>query len=143
MSDTAVFDPTEVEQFAGQLMSIYTGTMLNYMIDIGHRTGLFTAAANGAATSQDLADRAGLTERYVREWLAAMVTGTHLRLRPLDRRVHDARRSCRRADRCRHEPRPDGRARARTSASTCTKSRARSARAAACRTPSTAPSSPT
>ena len=74
MSDTAVFDPAEVEQFAGQLMSIYTGTMLNYMIDIGHRTGLFTAAANGAATSQDLADRAGLTERYVREWLAAMVT---------------------------------------------------------------------
>jgi len=44
------------------------------MIDIGHRTGLFTAAA-GAATSEELADRAGLTERYVREWLGAMVTG--------------------------------------------------------------------
>jgi SAM-dependent methyltransferase len=74
MSDTAVLDPAEVEQFAGQLMAIYTGTMLNYMIDVGHRTGLFSAAAEGAATSQELADRAGLTERYVREWLAAMVT---------------------------------------------------------------------
>lgn len=74
MTDTATLNPTDVEQFAGQLMSIYTGSMLNYMIDIGHRTGLFTAAARGPATSQDLADRAGLTERYVREWLGAMVT---------------------------------------------------------------------
>ena len=49
--------------------------MLNYMIDIGHRTGLFVAAARGPATSEELADRAGLTERYVREWLGAMVTG--------------------------------------------------------------------
>ncbi len=74
MTDTATLDPADVEQFAGQLMSIYTGSMLNYMIDIGHRTGLFTAAARGPATSQDLAGRAGLTERYVREWLGAMVT---------------------------------------------------------------------
>jgi SAM-dependent methyltransferase len=45
------------------------------MIDIGHRTGLIAAAAEGPATSEALADRAGLTERYVREWLGAMVTG--------------------------------------------------------------------
>jgi SAM-dependent methyltransferase len=50
--------------------------MLSYMIDIGHRTGLFAAAAGGEqATSDGLADRAGLNERYVREWLGAMVTG--------------------------------------------------------------------
>ena len=49
--------------------------MLNYMIDIGHRTSLFSAAATGPATSEELAARAGLTERYVREWLGAMVTG--------------------------------------------------------------------
>ncbi len=75
MTETAVFDPTEMEQFAGQLVSIYAGSMLNYMIDIGHRTGLFTAAGQGPATSQELADRAGLHERYVREWLGSMVTG--------------------------------------------------------------------
>ena len=75
MTETAVFDPTEMEQFAGQLVSIYAGSMLNYMIDIGHRTGLFAAAAQGPATSQELADRAGLQERYVREWLGSMVTG--------------------------------------------------------------------
>jgi SAM-dependent methyltransferase len=74
-TSTTATDPAKVEQFLGRLISIYTGSMLNYMIDIGHRTGLFTAATAGPATSQVLADRAGLTERYVREWLAAMVTG--------------------------------------------------------------------
>jgi SAM-dependent methyltransferase len=37
--------------------------------------GLFEAAAQGPATSQELAERAGLDERYVREWLGAMTTG--------------------------------------------------------------------
>ncbi len=68
-------DGEKVQQFLGQLVSIYTGSMLSYMIDIGHRTGLFAAAARGPATSAELAERAGLTERYVREWLGAMVTG--------------------------------------------------------------------
>ena len=76
MTTTATeLDGEKVEQFLAQLLSIYTGSMLNYMIDIGHRTGLFVAAARGAATSEELADRAGLSERYVREWLGAMVTG--------------------------------------------------------------------
>lgn len=66
---------TSTDEFAGRLMSIYTGAMLNYMIDIGHRTGLFAALAAGGGTSQQLADRAGLHERYVREWLGAVATG--------------------------------------------------------------------
>ena len=73
--DGAPVDPGEIEAFLGRLTSIYAGSMLSYMIDIGHRTGLFTAAAAAPATSEALAERAGLTERYVREWLGAMVTG--------------------------------------------------------------------
>ncbi|HUO49611.1 MAG TPA: class I SAM-dependent methyltransferase [Acidimicrobiales bacterium] len=69
------FDPAKVEAFAGRLMPILTGGLLSYMVDIGHRTGLFAAAAQGPATSQGLADRAGLQERYVREWLGAVTTG--------------------------------------------------------------------
>jgi SAM-dependent methyltransferase len=69
------FDPQAMEAAAGKVMSIYAGAMLNYMIDIGHRTGLLATAAQGPGTSEELAARAGLTERYVREWLAAMVTG--------------------------------------------------------------------
>jgi SAM-dependent methyltransferase len=68
-------DAAKIEQFLSQLLAIYTGSMLNYMIDLGNRTGLFVAAAAGSATSEELARRAGLTERYVREWLGAMVTG--------------------------------------------------------------------
>jgi SAM-dependent methyltransferase len=68
-------DGQEAEQFLGRLMSIYTGAMLSYMIDIGDRTGLFAAAGRGTATSEELAARAGLSERYVREWLGSLVTG--------------------------------------------------------------------
>jgi SAM-dependent methyltransferase len=79
-------DGEKVEQFLARLLSIYTGSMLNYMIDIGHRTGLFTAAARGPATSDELANRAGLTERYVREWLGAMTTGEIFEYEPSTRR---------------------------------------------------------
>ncbi len=68
-------DPQTLEAAAGKVLSIYAGSMLNYMIDIGHRTGLLATACQGPGTSEELAARAGLTERYVREWLAAMVTG--------------------------------------------------------------------
>ena len=51
-----------------------TRGMITLKADLGHRTGLFAAAAEGPATSEELAARAGLQERYVREWLAALVT---------------------------------------------------------------------
>jgi winged helix-turn-helix protein/methyltransferase family protein len=63
------------EQFLGRLMDLYAGSMLTYMIDLGHRTGLLAAAAVGRGTSDDIAARGGLEERYVREWLASMVSG--------------------------------------------------------------------
>jgi SAM-dependent methyltransferase len=65
----------DIEAFAGRLTSIYAGSMLTYMIDLGHRTGLFGALAAGPGTSDSIAGRAGLTERYVREWLGAMTAG--------------------------------------------------------------------
>ena len=73
--DMVTLDESRIEAFAEQLFGFYTGGMLTYLIDIGHRTGLFAAAAQGPATSAQLADRAGLHERYIREWLGAMVTG--------------------------------------------------------------------
>ena len=52
------------------------GASVALMLDVGRRVGLFEAlAATGAATSETLATRAGLNERYVREWLGAMVCG--------------------------------------------------------------------
>ena len=68
-------DRKRVQEFARKLFGHYTSGILTMMVDIGHRTGLFEAAAKGAGTSQQIADRAGLNERYVREWLGAMATG--------------------------------------------------------------------
>ncbi|MCE3549920.1 methyltransferase domain-containing protein [Pseudonocardia sp. RS11V-5] len=74
-ADTDVPNRRAVREFARHLFGVYTAGGLTMMIDLGHRTGLFEAAARGPATSAELAERAGLQERYVREWLGAMVTG--------------------------------------------------------------------
>jgi SAM-dependent methyltransferase len=68
-------DRKRVQEFARSLFSHYTSSMLTLMVDIGHKSGLFEAAAKGPGTSEQIADRAGLNERYVREWLGAMATG--------------------------------------------------------------------
>lgn len=68
-------DKQRAQQFAGRLIGIYTGSVLTKLINIGYETGLFDVAANGPGTSYQIAERAGLNERYVREWLGAMVTG--------------------------------------------------------------------
>jgi 2-polyprenyl-3-methyl-5-hydroxy-6-metoxy-1,4-benzoquinol methylase len=72
VTETAPFDPAKAEAFAGQLMGTLQGGLLSHLVDLGHRTGLFLAAAGGPGTSAEIAERAGLQERYVREWLAAM-----------------------------------------------------------------------
>lgn len=68
-------DRKRVQEFARRLFGHYTSGMLTLMVDIGHKTGLFDALAKGPGTSREIADRAGLQERYVREWLGAMATG--------------------------------------------------------------------
>ena len=62
--------------FAERMIHMMNDSMLALMVSVGHRTGLFdTMAVMPAATSAEIAARAGLNERYVREWLAAMTTG--------------------------------------------------------------------
>lgn len=72
----AEIDPAKAEAFAGQLLGTLNRGALSLMISIGHRTGLFDAmSALAPSTSAEIAACAGLNERYVREWLGAMVTG--------------------------------------------------------------------
>jgi SAM-dependent methyltransferase len=78
-------DRKRVQEFARKLFGHYTSGMLTLMVDIGDRTGLFEAAAKGAGTSEQIADRAGLDERYVREWLGAMATGGIMEFEPASR----------------------------------------------------------
>jgi SAM-dependent methyltransferase len=68
-------NPELTKQFGGRLLGIYTGGILTHLIDAGYQLGLFEASKAGPATTEELAERAGLKERYVREWLGAMTTG--------------------------------------------------------------------
>lgn len=70
------FNEVKSEQFAERMMSILNNGALNLMISIGYRTGLFDTM-NGIepSTSEQIATAAKLNERYVREWLGAMVSG--------------------------------------------------------------------
>ena len=67
-------DQVRVEVFAQRLLGHFTSSFVTYMVDLGHRTGLFEALHGEPATSAGLAARSGLQERYVREWLGAVVT---------------------------------------------------------------------
>lgn len=68
--------PKTEDEFAGQLLQTLNSAALAVMLSVGHRTRLFdTLSALPPSTSEEVALAAGLNERYVREWLAAMVTG--------------------------------------------------------------------
>jgi ubiquinone/menaquinone biosynthesis C-methylase UbiE len=64
------------EDFGQRMLSLLNDGMLDLMVSIGHKTRLFDVMAGmPPATSQEIAKSAKLNERYVREWLGAMVTG--------------------------------------------------------------------
>jgi 2-polyprenyl-3-methyl-5-hydroxy-6-metoxy-1,4-benzoquinol methylase len=70
-----VVDRTKAEAFASRLLGTLNDGALCLMVSVGHRTGLFdTMSQLPPSTSEELAARAGLNERYVREWLGAMTT---------------------------------------------------------------------
>jgi ubiquinone/menaquinone biosynthesis C-methylase UbiE len=69
-------DAAKAQAFAGGLLDTLNRASLCLMLSVGHRTGLLDVMSGmPAATSGEIAERAGLNERYVREWLGAMVTG--------------------------------------------------------------------
>jgi SAM-dependent methyltransferase len=73
---TEALDRAKVEAFAGQMIGYLNGGSVALMVSIGYHTGLIDAMSDmQPSTSAQIAERAGLNERYVREWLGAMVTG--------------------------------------------------------------------
>src|SRR3984957_5451163 len=64
------------EEFTQRIVATLDGASLTILLSIGHQTGLLdTMAGLGAASSAQIAEAAGLNERYVREWLGGMTTG--------------------------------------------------------------------
>ena len=68
-------DPARAERFAERVGGMINDGAVVVMVALGHQLGLFDAmAAAGRRTSEQLADRTRLAERYVREWLSVMTT---------------------------------------------------------------------
>lgn len=77
------------DAFGERVVGMLNEAALSMMISIGHRTELFDAMASlPPSNSQQIADEAGLRERYVREWLGAMVTGRVVDYEPNARTYH-------------------------------------------------------
>lgn len=69
-------DSARVEEFAGRVLQIIADASVALALSIGHRTGLFDGMATlPPSTSERIAEATQLQERYVREWLAAMLVG--------------------------------------------------------------------
>src|SRR5258708_29687886 len=75
MAQGSPYDSAKANGFAERLLTTLNDGALCLMISVGHRTGLLDAMRDAAsATSAEIAAKAGLNERYVREWLGPMVT---------------------------------------------------------------------
>ncbi len=86
-SQKPVYDSAAAQAFGEKLAGVLDSAGLALMISLGHRSGLFDAlAGQGALGAEQIAKRAKLNERYVREWLGAMVTGGIVTYDPNERR---------------------------------------------------------
>jgi hypothetical protein len=80
---THSFSQAKADDFANRLLTMLNHSSLCVMISIGHRTRLFDTMSNlQPSSSAEIASKAGLNERYVREWLGAMVSGGVVELDP-------------------------------------------------------------
>lgn len=62
--------------FSNYLIDIINKGSLSIMLSIGHRTKLFDILSIlPTSTVEEIASKSKLNERYIREWLGAMITG--------------------------------------------------------------------
>lgn len=83
---TATSTPADPEEVASRVIGILNDGAICVLTSLGSELGLFeTLASLPPATSEQIADAAGLDERYVREWLGGMVTAEFVEYAPADR----------------------------------------------------------
>ncbi len=84
--DTPSFDQPRAEAFAERVSEALNSTATIAMMAIGHRLGLYdTLAEMPPATSEEIARRTGLAERYIRDWLAVMTVARIVEYDPAGR----------------------------------------------------------
>lgn len=73
----------KIKQFSAQVSNDIGAAMMGPLMYLGDRLGIFAALGkSGAVTSIELAERTGLKERYLREWLSAMAAAGYLAYDP-------------------------------------------------------------
>jgi SAM-dependent methyltransferase len=72
-------DMQKLDELLGRGVVDFGATMHAALIAIGDRLGLYKALAqSGPMTPQQLAEKTGTTERYVREWLSSQAAGGYV-----------------------------------------------------------------
>jgi SAM-dependent methyltransferase len=80
---TAELNPAKLEAFVGQAVTDMAAAMSGVLINLGHKLGLYRALAeSGSIGARDLAEKTGLRERYVKEWLHNHVAGGYVEYSP-------------------------------------------------------------
>jgi SAM-dependent methyltransferase len=78
-----MIDDDKLHQFMGQMLGDLGGASSIAMVRIGDALGLYRLLhANGAMTCTDLAKEAGVSERYLREWLSHQAASNYLSYAP-------------------------------------------------------------
>lgn len=76
-------DAQKLEQFVFRAVEEVGATLNCAQVVMGDKLGLYRALADGEGlTSEELASRAGVAERYVREWLNAQAAGGYVEYEP-------------------------------------------------------------
>jgi SAM-dependent methyltransferase len=82
MSATGI-DEAKLEAFMGQAVTDMGAIISAPLMQIGEKLGLYKAMAHaGPLTSQEVAERSGAAERYVREWLGNQAAGGYVTYDP-------------------------------------------------------------
>ena len=82
MSATDI-NEAKLEAFMGQAVADMGAIISAPLIQIGEKLGLYKAMAHaGPLTSQEVAERSGAAERYVREWLRNQAAGGYITYDP-------------------------------------------------------------
>ena len=82
-----MIDDKKLQQFLGKMLVDLGGAISLPLVRIGVRLGLYKAMdGSGPMTSVEFADKANISERYAREWLAQNAASGYLSYDPSSRR---------------------------------------------------------
>ncbi len=86
MTQAAEIDPDALKRYSFSVWNFKQGEMVSLMIHLGDRLGLYKAMDGaGPITAAELADRTGLQERWLFEWLRGQAAARLLNYHDVDR----------------------------------------------------------